>query len=179
MHLESKFSELEVENRHLNSRIDSVEHDYVLNKQRSNSPAFEIELLNKLYDQQSRANNIAHCLGKSISNRSCPLKVALPNASDTFLVLRSQNKLHGLHKWPDIRFSSDRSAKQHVTVVLILVASLEEALFLLPSIINYTLSCSFEIIFVLIQFDNRICIVSSVYFPISSSVDLYHRHIIE
>lgn len=54
----------------------------------------------------------AHRLGKSISNRSCPLKVALPNASDTFLVLRSQNKLHGLHKWPDIRFSSDRSAKQ-------------------------------------------------------------------
>lgn len=36
-----------------------------------------------------------------------------------------------------------------------------------------TSSCSLEIVFVLIKLDNRICIVSSVYFPISSSVDLY------
>lgn len=54
----------------------------------------------------------AHRLGKSISNSPRPLKVSLPNASDTFLVLRFQNKLHGSHKLPDIRFSSERSAKQ-------------------------------------------------------------------
>jgi len=147
--LESKFSKLEADNTHLKSRVDSLEHDYDFNKQKYNSPAFEIELLNELYDRQSRANSViifnlpkhsfenptnlsdmsllkdiindiglniqiikAHRLGKSISNRPRPLKVSLPNSSDNFLVLRSQNKLHGSHKWPDIRFSSDRSAKQ-------------------------------------------------------------------
>jgi len=36
-----------------------------------------------------------------------------------------------------------------------------------------TSSCLLEILIVLIKLDKRICIVSSVYFPISSSVDLY------
>lgn len=54
----------------------------------------------------------AHRLGKPISNRSRPLKVTLRNASDTLLVLRSQTKLHKSQKWPDIHYSSERSAKQ-------------------------------------------------------------------
>lgn len=147
--LETKFSKLETENTNLKSRFDLLEQDYILLKEKSRSPAFEIELLNELYDRQTRANNVivfnlpelnsensgnqsemshlkdlfydiglnlqiikAHRLGKPLSIRPRPLKVTLLNASDTFSVLRSQYKLHGSQKWPDIRFSSDRSAKQ-------------------------------------------------------------------
>lgn len=149
VNLETKLSELEAGNTQLKNRFDLFEQDYVSFKQKTSSPAYQIEILNELYDLQSRANNIivfnlpelnsensenfsdmsqlknlfsdsglnlqiikAHRLGKPISNRPRPLKVTLPNASDTFSILRSQSKLRGSQKWPDIRFSSDRSAKQ-------------------------------------------------------------------
>lgn len=150
--LETKLSKLEAANSQLKSCFDLLEKDYgdyASFKLKSNSPAFEIELLNEIYDRQSRANNIivfnlpelnsentnslsdlsrlndlfndtglnlqiakAHRHGKPTFNSHRPIKVTLPNASDTFSILRSQNKLQGSQKWSDIRFSSYRSTKQ-------------------------------------------------------------------
>ncbi|KAL4097221.1 hypothetical protein QTP88_022029 [Uroleucon formosanum] len=97
VNLETKLSELEAGNTQLKSRFDLFEQDYVsanniivfnlpeLNSENSENFSDMSQLKNLFSDSGLNLQIIkAHRLGKPISNRPRPLKVTLPNASDTF-----------------------------------------------------------------------------------------------